>query len=51
MKKTVSLAQAGTDEIALPVGVQKALGQLVGVAREGLLAHVRVRRVVLSGGR
>ncbi len=38
MKKTVSPAQAGMDEIALPLRVQEALGQLVGVAREGLLA-------------
>ncbi len=38
MKKTVSLAQAGMEEIVLPVRVQEALGQLVGVAREGLLA-------------
>jgi len=38
VKKTVSPAQAGMDEIALPLRVQEALGQLVGVAREGLLA-------------
>jgi putative transposase len=34
----VSLAQASMDEVVLPVRVQEALGQLVGSAREGLLA-------------
>ncbi len=38
MKSNVSPAQAGMDEIVLPVRVQEALGELVGVAREGLLA-------------
>ena len=38
MNRNVPLAQAGMDEGVLPVGVQEALGQLVGSAREGLLA-------------
>ena len=39
MKKTVSLAQAATaQEDVLPPRVQEALGELVGAAREGLLA-------------
>ncbi len=38
MKRNVSLAQASMDEVALPGRVQEALGQLVGAAREGLLA-------------
>ena len=38
MKSNVSPAQAGMDEVVLPKRVQEALGQLVGVAREGLLA-------------
>lgn len=39
MKKTVSLGQAvGASEAVLPPRVQEALGELVGVAREGLLA-------------
>ena len=39
MKKTVSLGQAVVaSEAVLPVRVQEALGELVGVAREGLLA-------------
>ena len=38
MKCNVSPAQAGMDEVVLPKRVQEALGQLVGVAREGLLA-------------
>ncbi len=36
--KNVSLAQAGMDEMALPPRVQEALGELVGSAKEGLLA-------------
>jgi putative transposase len=36
--KTVSLDQVGRDELALPPRVQEALGQLVGSAKEGLLA-------------
>ena len=36
--KTVSLEQVGTSELALPPRVQEALGQLVGSAKEGLLA-------------
>jgi len=36
--KNVSLAQAGLDEMALPARVQEALGELVGSAKEGLLA-------------
>ena len=38
MKGNVALAQAGMDEVVLPERVQEALGQLVGVAKEGLLA-------------
>ncbi len=36
--KTVSLKQAGREELALPPRVQEALGELVGSAKEGLLA-------------
>jgi transposase-like protein len=36
--KTVALEQVGTTELALPSRVQVALGQLVGSAKEGLLA-------------
>jgi putative transposase len=36
--KTVSLEQVGTTEMVLPPRVQEALGELVGSAREGLLA-------------
>jgi putative transposase len=36
--KTVSLGQAGREELALPPRVQEALGELVGSAKEGLLA-------------
>ena len=38
MRKTVSVAQATAQEAVLPARVQEALGELVGVAREGLLA-------------
>ena len=38
MKETVSVAQATSDEAVLPERVQEALGQLVGAAKEGLLA-------------
>ncbi len=38
MKSNVSLAQASMDEVVLPERVQEALGQLVGSAKEGLLA-------------
>jgi transposase-like protein len=38
VKKTVSLAQASIDQVVLPARVQEALGELVGVAKEGLLA-------------
>ena len=38
MERNVSLAQASMDEVVLPERVQEALGQLVGAAREGLLA-------------
>ena len=38
MKETVSVAQATMDEAVLPERVQEALGQLVGAAKEGLLA-------------
>jgi putative transposase len=34
----VPLAQASMDEVVLPARVQEALGQLVGAAKEGLLA-------------
>ncbi len=36
--ETVSLGQVGASELALPPRVQEALGQLVGSAKEGLLA-------------
>ena len=36
--ETVSLGQVGGEELALPPRVQEALGELVGSAREGLLA-------------
>jgi transposase-like protein len=36
--KTVSLERAGDGELALPPRVQEALGELVGSAKEGLLA-------------
>jgi putative transposase len=36
--RTVSLEQVGAQELALPPRVQEALGQLVGSAKEGLLA-------------
>jgi putative transposase len=36
--ETVSLEQVGTTELVLPPRVQEALGQLVGSAKEGLLA-------------
>jgi putative transposase len=36
--KTVSLDQVGGEELALPPRVQEALGELVGSAKEGLLA-------------
>jgi hypothetical protein len=38
VKETVSVAQATRDEAVLPERVQEALGQLVGAAKEGLLA-------------
>jgi putative transposase len=38
VSKTVSVAQATGDEAVLPERVQEALGQLIGAAREGLLA-------------
>ncbi|MDP9284016.1 MAG: IS256 family transposase [Actinomycetota bacterium] len=38
MKSNVSLAQASAEEVVLPARVQEALGQLVGSAKEGLLA-------------
>ena len=36
--KTVSRSQVGREELALPRRVQEALGELVGSAKEGLLA-------------
>ena len=38
MKSNVSLAQASTEVTVLPERIQEALGQLVGAAKEGLLA-------------
>jgi putative transposase len=38
VRSTVSLAQASNEEVVLPERVQEALGQLVGSAKEGLLA-------------
>ena len=38
MKSNVSVAQATNDQVVLPERVQVALGQLVGAAKEGLLA-------------
>jgi transposase-like protein len=38
VRKTVSVAQATKQETVLPERVQEALGELVGAAREGLLA-------------
>ncbi len=38
MKETVPVAQATSEEVVLPERVQEALGQLVGAAKEGLLA-------------
>ncbi len=38
MECNVSLAQASTEEAVLPERIQEALGQLVGAAKEGLLA-------------
>ncbi len=38
MKKTVSVAGDAKNEVVLPASVQEALGELVGAAREGLLA-------------
>ena len=38
MKSNVPVAEAINDEAVLPERVQEALGQLVGAAKEGLLA-------------
>ncbi len=38
MNQTVPVAEAINDETVLPERVQEALGQLVGAAKEGLLA-------------
>ena len=38
MRSNVSLAQASVEELVLPERVQEALGELVGSAKEGLLA-------------
>ena len=38
MSQTVAVAEATSDEAVLPERVQEALGQLVGAAKEGLLA-------------
>ena len=49
MIQTVPVAEAIIDEGVLPERVQEALGQLVGAAREGLLAlSVEVGLAVLS---
>jgi hypothetical protein len=49
--KTVSVAQAATaQEAVLPARVQEALGELVGAAKEGLLA-LSVRRRARGAGR
>ena len=37
-ERTVSAAQAAGDEAVLPARVQEVLGQLVGAAKDGLLA-------------
>ena len=44
MKDRIAVAQASSGEVALPPRVQEALGQLVGSAKEGLLALERRRR-------
>ena len=50
MERNVPFAQASMDEVVLPPRVQEALGQLVGAAREGLLAlSVGVGLGVLAG--
>jgi hypothetical protein len=38
VSSNVPVAQATSDEVVLPEGVQEALGELVGAAKEGLLA-------------
>jgi hypothetical protein len=38
VSQTVPVAQATSDEAVLPERVQEALGELVGTAKEGLLA-------------
>ena len=38
MKENVPVAPAATTTSDLPLGVQEALGELVGVAKDGLLA-------------
>jgi putative transposase len=49
VKGNVPIAEATHDEVVLPERVQEALGQLVGAAREGLLAlSVEVGLTVLS---
>jgi hypothetical protein len=52
---TVSVAEAISDEAVLPERVQEALGQLMGAAKEGLLAlsvevGLGVLRVARGGG-
>jgi hypothetical protein len=50
VKETVPVAQATSAEVVLPERVQEALGQLVGAAKEGLLAlSVGVGLGVLTG--
>ena len=38
MNQTVPVAQATNEEVVLPERVQEALGELVGAAKQGLLA-------------
>jgi hypothetical protein len=50
VKETVPVVEATRDEAVLPERVQEALGQLVGAAKEGLLAlSVEVGLGVLRG--
>jgi len=48
VRSNVSLAQASSEETVLPERVQEALRQLVGAAKEGLLALRPSRRRALS---
>jgi hypothetical protein len=44
----VSLAQASGEEVVLPARVQEALGQLIGSAKEGLLALSPCSRLLID---